>query len=214
MPLAIAAQAYRSIIARRVSSVADSWPAGASAVAIDKGTYSMANRYVVFSHGKDSGPGAARSRRWPTSRAPRATTSNRSITGASTRSAGASTRCSRSASRLSGDLVLVGSSLGGYVSVAAASPLHARGRVPDGTGAVHGGPAAAARTRARLSRDASCTAGATRWCRSTTAYASRASTTRRCTWSRATTSCMSSSCAIKYLFEYFLIGLDLPLATA
>ena len=87
----------------------------------------MANRYVVFSHGKDSGP-------W-----------GRKITGLAdvARSEGyevesvdyrgmetvkaRSDRLIEVCKGLSGDLVLVGSSLGGYVAVAASSLLHARG---------------------------------------------------------------------------------------
>jgi len=87
----------------------------------------MANRYVVFSHGKDSGPwgkkitalaDVARSEGYEVE-----SVDYRGIEGAKARSDKLIEVCKS----LSGDLVLVGSSVGGYVAVSAAALLHARG---------------------------------------------------------------------------------------
>lgn len=84
-------------------------------------------RYVVFSHGKDSAP-------WGTKITALAATARgegyevesvdyRGIDDPQDRISKLADTCSR----LSGELVLVGSSLGGYVAVSAAATLHARG---------------------------------------------------------------------------------------
>jgi pimeloyl-ACP methyl ester carboxylesterase len=87
----------------------------------------MANRYVVFSHGKDSGPWG----RKITALADVARSEGYQVESVDYR--GMETVKARGdrlievCKTLSGDLVLVGSSLGGYVAVAASSLLHARG---------------------------------------------------------------------------------------
>jgi pimeloyl-ACP methyl ester carboxylesterase len=84
-------------------------------------------RYVVFSHGKDSGPWG----RKITALADVARSEGYEVESVDYR--GMETVKARSdrlievCQTLSGDLVLVGSSLGGYVAVAASSLLHARG---------------------------------------------------------------------------------------
>jgi pimeloyl-ACP methyl ester carboxylesterase len=87
----------------------------------------MAKRYVVFSHGKDSGPWG----RKITALADVARSEGYEVESVDYR--GMETVKARSdrlievCKTLSGDLVLVGSSLGGYVAVTASSLLHARG---------------------------------------------------------------------------------------
>jgi len=87
----------------------------------------MSKRYVVFSHGQDSGP-------WGTKITALAETARsegydvesvdyRGVEAPGDRVARLADFCKD----LHGELVLVGSSLGGYVSVAAAPTLHARG---------------------------------------------------------------------------------------
>ncbi len=87
----------------------------------------MSSRYVVFSHGKESGPwgrkiaalaDVARSEGYQAE-----SVDYRGIDGPRERIARLVDFCKE----LQGDLVLVGSSMGGYVSVASASLLHARG---------------------------------------------------------------------------------------
>jgi fermentation-respiration switch protein FrsA (DUF1100 family) len=87
----------------------------------------VAHRHVVFSHGQESGPWGrkisvlaeiARSEGYEAH-----SVDYRGITEPRARVAKLVDFCKE----LSGDLVLVGSSLGGYVSVASASLLHARG---------------------------------------------------------------------------------------
>jgi len=87
----------------------------------------MAGRYVVFSHGKDSGPWGkkitaladiARSEGYEVE-----SVDYRGIDQPRARVEKLAEVCKT----LAGDLILVGSSLGGYVSAAAASLLHARG---------------------------------------------------------------------------------------
>ncbi len=87
----------------------------------------MSSRYVVFSHGKESGPwgrkiaalaDVARSEGYQAE-----SVDYRGIEGPRERIARLVDFCKE----LQGDLVLVGSSMGGYVSVASASLLHARG---------------------------------------------------------------------------------------
>lgn len=87
----------------------------------------MTSRYVVFSHGKESGPwgrkiaalaDVARSEGYQAE-----SVDYRGIDGPRERIARLVDFCKE----LQGDLVLVGSSMGGYVSVASASLLHARG---------------------------------------------------------------------------------------
>jgi alpha/beta superfamily hydrolase len=84
-------------------------------------------RYVVFSHGKDSEPwGRKISLLAETARAEGYAVDSvdyRGIDDPLTRVA----RLVEACQGLAGDLVLVGSSLGGYVSLAAAALLHARG---------------------------------------------------------------------------------------
>jgi pimeloyl-ACP methyl ester carboxylesterase len=84
-------------------------------------------RHVVFSHGKDSGP-------WGTKITALAETArSEGYEAESVDCRGVEspreriTRLVDACKPLQGDLVLVGSSMGGYVSVAAASLLHARG---------------------------------------------------------------------------------------
>jgi len=87
----------------------------------------MTTRYVVFSHGQESGPWGrkisalaevARSEGYETE-----SVDYRGIDAPRARI----TRLADFCKELQGDLVLVGSSLGGYVAVASASLLHARG---------------------------------------------------------------------------------------
>ncbi|MEP7312336.1 MAG: alpha/beta hydrolase [Pseudomonadota bacterium] len=87
----------------------------------------MTTRYVVFSHGKDSGP-------WGTKITALADTARgegyevESVDYRGVESpADRVTRLADVCKNLHGELVLVGSSMGGYVSVAAAATLHARG---------------------------------------------------------------------------------------
>lgn len=87
----------------------------------------MPKRYVVFSHGKDSGPWG----RKITALADVARSEGYEVESVNYR--GVDTPRARIdklievCKTLAGDLVLVGSSLGAYVTVAAASMLHARG---------------------------------------------------------------------------------------
>ena len=87
----------------------------------------MANRYVVFSHGKDSGPWGKKI----TALADVARSEGYEVESVDYRGIeavkGRSDKLIEVCKSLSGDLVLVGSSLGGYVAVASASLLHARG---------------------------------------------------------------------------------------
>lgn len=87
----------------------------------------MANRYVVFSHGKDSAPWGKKI----TALADVARGEGYEIESVDYRGIdtvrGRIDRLIEVCKTLSGDLVLVGSSLGAYVTVAAASLLHARG---------------------------------------------------------------------------------------
>jgi pimeloyl-ACP methyl ester carboxylesterase len=87
----------------------------------------MANRYVVFSHGKDSGPWG----RKITALADVARSEGYDVESVDYRGIesvkGRSDRLIEVCKSLSGDLVLVGSSLGGFVAASAASMLHARG---------------------------------------------------------------------------------------
>jgi pimeloyl-ACP methyl ester carboxylesterase len=87
----------------------------------------MANRYVVFSHGKDSIPWG----RKITALADVARGEGYEVESVDYRGIDTPRGCIDKlievCKTLSGDLVLVGSSLGGYVTVAAASLLHARG---------------------------------------------------------------------------------------
>ncbi len=87
----------------------------------------MSNRYVVFSHGQDGAP-------WgPKATALADTARSEGYQPESVDYRGISSPRERIArlmefcQGLQGDLVLVGASVGGYVSVAAASLLHARG---------------------------------------------------------------------------------------
>ncbi|HLK70476.1 MAG TPA: alpha/beta hydrolase [Steroidobacteraceae bacterium] len=87
----------------------------------------MANRYVVFSHGKDAGPWG----RKITALADVARSEGYDVESVDYRGIdtvrGRIDRLIEVCKSLPGDLVLAGSSLGGYVTVAAASLLHARG---------------------------------------------------------------------------------------
>jgi pimeloyl-ACP methyl ester carboxylesterase len=87
----------------------------------------MANRYVVFSHGKDSGPWG----RKITALADVARSEGYDVESVDYRGIetlkGRNDKLIDVCKGLSGDLVLAGTSLGGFVSVAAASMLHARG---------------------------------------------------------------------------------------
>ncbi|HTX24616.1 MAG TPA: alpha/beta hydrolase [Steroidobacteraceae bacterium] len=87
----------------------------------------MASRYVVFSHGQDGAPWG----RKITALADTARSEGYQPESVDYRGIGAPreriARLMEFCQGLQGDLVLVGSSIGGYVSVAAASLLHARG---------------------------------------------------------------------------------------
>lgn len=87
----------------------------------------MANRYVVFSHGRDSGPWG----RKITALADVARSEGYDVESVDYRGVeGARERVDRLievCKSLAGDLVLVGSSLGGYVATSSAALLHARG---------------------------------------------------------------------------------------
>ncbi len=87
----------------------------------------MANRYVVFSHGKDSGPwGRKITALADTARAEGYEVESVDYRGIDT-VRGRVDALLAVCKSLAGDLVLVGSSLGGHVAVASASTLHARG---------------------------------------------------------------------------------------
>lgn len=87
----------------------------------------MANRYVVFSHGKDSGPwGKKITALVEVARSEGYEVESVDYRGIDT-PRGRIDKLVEVCKTLAGDLVLVGSSLGGYVTLAAASLLHARG---------------------------------------------------------------------------------------
>lgn len=87
----------------------------------------MPNRYVVFSHGKDAGPWG----RKITALADVARSEGYEVESVDYRGIdtprGRIERLIEVCKGLPGDLVLAGSSLGGYITVSAASLLHARG---------------------------------------------------------------------------------------
>jgi len=87
----------------------------------------MANRYVVFSHGKDSGPWGKKI----TALADVARSEGYDVESVDYRGIesvkGRNERLIEVCKSLAGDLVLVGSSLGGFVALTASSQLHARG---------------------------------------------------------------------------------------
>ena len=87
----------------------------------------MSKRYVVFSHGKDSGPWGTKI----TALAETARSEGYEVESVDYRGidspADRVTRLADFCKDLPGELVLVGSSLGGFVSLMAAPPLHARG---------------------------------------------------------------------------------------
>jgi pimeloyl-ACP methyl ester carboxylesterase len=87
----------------------------------------MANRYVVFSHGRDSGPWGKKI----TALADVARSEGYEVESVDYRGLeavrGRSDKLIEVCKTLSGDLVLVGSSLGGYVALSAAAQLHALG---------------------------------------------------------------------------------------
>ena len=179
-------------------------PCGSTSVSMS------ADRYVVFSHGKDSGPwgkkitalaDVARSEGYEVE-----SVDYRGIDDVTGRIDKLIEVCKSAGRRPGAGRFEPGRLCRGGRGLAAA---RAR-RVPDGAGAVPGGPAAAARAAARLSRGRRARLAAMRWCRSSTACASRASTAPRCICWTAIISCTISCSFIKYLFEYFLIGLDLP----
>ncbi len=87
----------------------------------------MANRYVVFSHGKDSGPwGLKISTLADVARAEGYEVQSVDYRGIDSPAARVDTLI-EFCKTLSGELVLVGSSLGGYVATEAAALLHGRG---------------------------------------------------------------------------------------
>lgn len=87
----------------------------------------MPDRYVVFSHGKDSAPwGTKITALAEVARAEGYAVESVDYRGIDT-PRGRVDKLIEVCKQLSGDLVLVGSSLGGYITVAAASLLHARG---------------------------------------------------------------------------------------
>jgi pimeloyl-ACP methyl ester carboxylesterase len=84
-------------------------------------------RYVVFSHGKDSEPwGTKITALAATARGEGYEVESVDYRGIESPTDRVNTLCDV-CSRLSGELVLVGSSLGGYVALSAAATLHARG---------------------------------------------------------------------------------------
>ena len=135
----------------------------------------VVNRHVVFSHGQESGPWGrkisalaevARSEGYETH-----SVDYRGIDEPRARIAKLVDFCKE----LSGDLVLVGSSMGGYVAVASASLLHARGvflMAP----ALYMEGLPELRGACSIARRPSCTAGATKSCPLSTASASRRAT--------------------------------------
>ncbi len=152
----------------------------------------MTERYVVFSHGKDSEP-------WGNKIAAMAEIAReegfqvesvdyRGIEKPEDRV----TRLLAFCKDLRGSLVLVGSSMGGYVSVAGSSLLQARGMFLLAPALYMPGYEKFSRGRPRVPPRSS-TAGATRSSPSTTASASPASKRRRCTCSIPTTSCSTRS---------------------
>jgi pimeloyl-ACP methyl ester carboxylesterase len=87
----------------------------------------MANRYVVFSHGKDATPwGKKITALADVARGEGYDVESVDYRGIDT-ARGRIDRLIEVCKALPGDLVLAGSSLGGYVTIAAASLLHARG---------------------------------------------------------------------------------------
>jgi pimeloyl-ACP methyl ester carboxylesterase len=131
-------------------------------------------RYVVFSHGKDSEPwGRKISLLAETARVEGYEVDSVDYRGIDDPAARVA-RLVEACQGLAGDLVLVGSSLGGYVSLAAAALLHARGVFLMAPAIYFDGlPPLRARP---LDRRASCTAGRTKWCPTSTACASAART--------------------------------------
>lgn len=169
----------------------------------------MANRYVVFSHGKDSGPwgrkitalaDVARSEGYEVE-----SVDYRGIEGVK----GRTDRLIEVCKTLSGDLVLVGSSLGGFIAVTAASLLHARG-------AFLMAPALYMEGLPSLrERVIDCPATIVHGWRDEVVPVEQS--VRFAREYRASLHLLDSDHQlhdqlrfIKYLFEYFLIGLDLP----
>ena len=110
---------------------------------------------------------------------------------------------------LAGDLVLVGSSVGGYVSVASASLLHARGvflmaRRSTWMGCLNCGPASSTAPRPWS------TGGETRWCLTSTACDLAQTYHTALHLLESDHRLHNQIRVIQYLFEYFLIALDLP----
>src|ERR1700685_4791351 len=102
----------------------------------------MTTRYVVFSHGQESGPWGRKSSALPeVARSEGYETESVDYRGIDAPRARI-TRLADFCKELQGDLVLVGSSLGGYVAVASASLLHARGVFLMAPGLYNQGPAA------------------------------------------------------------------------
>jgi predicted alpha/beta-hydrolase family hydrolase len=168
----------------------------------------MAHRYVVFSHGRDSGPWG----RKITALADVARSEGYQVESVDYRGIetlkGRNDRLIDVCKGLSGDLVLVGSSLGGYISAAAASMLHARGVFLMAPALyVEGLPP----LRARL---LDCPAAIVHGWRDETVPFDHS--IRFAREYRASLHLLESDHQlhdqirfIKYLFEYFLIGLDL-----
>ena len=170
----------------------------------------VVSRHVVFSHGKESGPWGrkisalaevARSEGYDAH-----SVDYRGIDEPRARVA----RLVEFCKELSGDLVLVGSSLGGYVAATSASLLHARRYIPHGAGTLPGRPAGAARRPARLPDDASCTAGATTSCPMSRAMRFAQTYKGALHLLESDHRLHNQLRVIQYLFEYFLIALDLP----
>jgi pimeloyl-ACP methyl ester carboxylesterase len=169
----------------------------------------MANRYVVFSHGKDSVPwGRKITALADVARAEGYDVESVDYRGIDT-PRGRIDKLIDVCKSLSGDLILVGSSLGAYVTVAAASLLHARGVFLMAPALyLEGLPP----LRERL---LDCPAAIVHgWRDDVVPYADSVRFAREYA---ATLHLVDGDHQlhqqlrlIKYLFEYFLIGLDLP----
>jgi len=191
----------------RPMSQGDTHPAGDPAAAAAEPT--VAGRHVVFSHGKESGPWGrkisalaevARSEGYEAH-----SVDYRGLDEPRQRVA----RLVEFCKELAGDLVLVGSSLGGYVAVASASLLHARG-------VFLMAPALYMPGLPQLREDAlDCPATVVHGWRDDVVPFEQS--VRFAQASRAALHLLESDHnlhnqirVIQYLFEYFLIALDLP----
>jgi pimeloyl-ACP methyl ester carboxylesterase len=166
-------------------------------------------RYVVFSHGKDSGPWGKKI----TALADVARSEGYDVESVDYRGVeavkGRADRLIEVCKGLSGDLVLVGSSLGGYIALTAASLLHARGVFLMAPALYMEG------LPALRERVLDCPAAMVHGWRDEVVPVEHS--IRFAREYRASLHLLDSDhqlhdqlSFIKYLFEYFLIGLDLP----